>query len=130
MKLDKLEWVAHHKGFIVKSSENEAYTKIRRDSLVKLVFKTKKIIGSGREIFVLRNLDLNSKWDIMWRLRSQVEIGVMGDNQTVSERFWIIEENIDKKRIYVIRESGEIEQFESYEECKRKPLNKTKVDMT
>jgi len=120
MDLAKLKWEAIH-------TERNAYNyrNINREDLQELRFYKQNTFNQ-KDIFVVKRPDNISYWNIKWRMRTQIDEGT----SEVKERFWIIETNELEKSIYIIRESGDIEFFKNYEECKRKPLGQTPLDET
>lgn len=120
MDLAKLYWKAIHKNRTVTS-----YDEIKRADLQEVRFFTRGVLGKEKTFHSIKRPKDIAKWDIKWRMRTQI---AAESHSEVIERFWIIEQNNTAKEILIIRESEAKEYYSDYKQCRRKPLNQTRID--
>ena len=138
MNLSKIKWTATHrdgkkithpkKKWLI--FEVKEYKLVTRDDLISLVFWKRKWLFWKDIILETRRPNLVGKWVIMWRLRTQVEMLIVGGikkKQRIKERFWIIEQGHGRD-IIRIRENGAIERLQSYKEIDINPIKAEDLD--
>ncbi len=117
MDLAKLQWEAVHTD---KTVELPNYTDIRRDTL-QCVCLYKKKSGKREDIIKIERPDDVDKWLISFRMRSQLEDGIL------KRRFWIFNDR-SRGEITRVHENGTIDKVKKWSDLQIKPATITNID--